>query len=98
MCPLNLKGILVRPEHKSMEHNFMLNSKACVTIFPPGYRHLNFPFVQRKTASVNTSTSTRTMVKKVVDSRVHTLIKNCVQTKHRSFFVVVGDKGKDQVI
>lgn len=37
------------------------------------------------------------MVKKVVDSRVHTLIKNCVQTKHRSFFVVVGDKGKDQV-
>ncbi|KAG1138727.1 hypothetical protein G6F37_010292 [Rhizopus arrhizus] len=38
------------------------------------------------------------MVKKVVDSRVHTLIKNCVQTKHRSFFVVVGDKGKDQVV
>ncbi|KAI8343110.1 GNAT acetyltransferase 2-domain-containing protein [Chlamydoabsidia padenii] len=38
------------------------------------------------------------MVKKVVDSRVHTLIKNCVQTKHRSFFVVVGDKGKDQIV
>ncbi|KAI8149132.1 GNAT acetyltransferase 2-domain-containing protein [Fennellomyces sp. T-0311] len=38
------------------------------------------------------------MVKKVVDSRVHTLIKNCVQTKHRSFFVVVGDKGKEQVV
>ncbi|KAI9320989.1 GNAT acetyltransferase 2-domain-containing protein [Dichotomocladium elegans] len=38
------------------------------------------------------------MVKKVVDSRVHTLIKNCVQTKHRSFFVIVGDKGKDQVV
>ncbi|KAI7866670.1 GNAT acetyltransferase 2-domain-containing protein [Spinellus fusiger] len=38
------------------------------------------------------------MVKKQVDSRVHTLIKNCVQTKHRSFFVVVGDKGKDQIV
>lgn len=43
------------------------------------------------------SVCTAYMVKKVVDSRVHTLIKNCVQTKHRSFFVVVGDKGKDQV-
>ncbi|KAI9258275.1 GNAT acetyltransferase 2-domain-containing protein [Sporodiniella umbellata] len=38
------------------------------------------------------------MVKKAVDSRVHTLIKNCVQTKHRSFFVVVGDRGKDQIV
>ncbi|KAI8086330.1 GNAT acetyltransferase 2-domain-containing protein [Halteromyces radiatus] len=38
------------------------------------------------------------MVKKVVDSRVHTLIKNCVQTKHRSFFVIVGDKGRDQIV
>ncbi|KAG2225263.1 hypothetical protein INT45_001487 [Circinella minor] len=38
------------------------------------------------------------MVRKVVDSRIRTLIKNCVQTKHRSFFVVVGDKGKEQVV
>ncbi|KAK9768623.1 N-acetyltransferase 10 [Basidiobolus ranarum] len=38
------------------------------------------------------------MVKKVVDSRINTLIKNGVQTKHRSFFVVVGDKGKDQIV
>ncbi|KAF9425866.1 hypothetical protein BGZ94_007153 [Podila epigama] len=38
------------------------------------------------------------MVKKVIDSRIHTLIKNNVQTKHRSFFVIVGDKGKDQVV
>ncbi|ORX99520.1 DUF699-domain-containing protein [Basidiobolus meristosporus CBS 931.73] len=38
------------------------------------------------------------MVKKVVDSRINTLIKNGVQNKHRSFFVVVGDKGKDQVV
>ncbi|KAG0347176.1 hypothetical protein BG004_008274 [Podila humilis] len=38
------------------------------------------------------------MVKKVIDSRIHTLIKNNVQNKHRSFFVIVGDKGKDQVV
>ncbi|KAF7726220.1 killer toxin resistant protein [Apophysomyces ossiformis] len=38
------------------------------------------------------------MVKKAVDSRVHTLIKNCVQTKHRSFFVIVGDRGRDQIV
>ncbi|CAG8782843.1 35520_t:CDS:2, partial [Racocetra persica] len=38
------------------------------------------------------------MVKKVVDSRIPTLIKNGVQNKHRSFFVIVGDKGKDQVV
>jgi hypothetical protein len=37
------------------------------------------------------------MVKKVIDSRIHTLVKNGVQNKHRSFFVIVGDKGKDQV-
>ncbi|RIB09076.1 helicase-domain-containing protein [Gigaspora rosea] len=38
------------------------------------------------------------MVKKVVDSRIPTLIRNGVQNKHRSFFVIVGDKGKDQVV
>ena len=38
------------------------------------------------------------MVKKQIDSRIHTLIKNGVQSKHRTFFVLVGDKGKDQVV
>ena len=37
------------------------------------------------------------MVKKVVDSRINTLIKNGVQDNRRSFFVIVGDKGNDQV-
>jgi N-acetyltransferase 10 len=37
------------------------------------------------------------MVKKVVDSRVNTLVKNGIQNKHRTFFVIVGDKGKEQV-
>ncbi|KAG0257944.1 hypothetical protein DFQ27_004881 [Actinomortierella ambigua] len=38
------------------------------------------------------------MVKKAIDSRIHTLIKNGVQSKHRTFFVIVGDKGRDQVV
>ena len=38
------------------------------------------------------------MVKKKVDSRVRTLIENGVALQHRSFFVLVGDKGRDQVV
>ncbi|KAJ1914057.1 N-acetyltransferase 10 [Mycoemilia scoparia] len=38
------------------------------------------------------------MVKKVVDSRINTLIKNGVQDNRRSFFVIVGDKGNDQIV
>ncbi|EFA83474.1 putative N-acetyltransferase [Heterostelium album PN500] len=37
------------------------------------------------------------MVKKKIDNRIRTLIENAVATNHRSFFVVVGDNGKDQV-
>jgi N-acetyltransferase 10 len=36
--------------------------------------------------------------KKKLDSRIHTLIQNGVKTGHRSFFVVVGDRGKDQIV
>lgn len=36
-------------------------------------------------------------VKKQVDSRIRTLIENGVYNRHRSFFVIVGDHGKDQV-
>ncbi|XP_031549437.1 RNA cytidine acetyltransferase-like [Actinia tenebrosa] len=38
------------------------------------------------------------MVLKKVDNRIRVLIENGVQTRHRSLFVVVGDKGKDQVV
>ncbi|CAE7872352.1 NAT10, partial [Symbiodinium sp. KB8] len=38
------------------------------------------------------------MPKKKVDSRVRTLIENCVKTRQRSLFVVVGDRGKYQVV
>ena len=37
-------------------------------------------------------------VKKKVDSRVRTLIENGVKANHRTFFVVVGDRGKDQIM
>lgn len=38
------------------------------------------------------------MPKKKVDPRVRTLIENGVQSRTRSFFVLVGDRGKDQVV
>ncbi|RHZ58217.1 hypothetical protein Glove_375g29 [Diversispora epigaea] len=38
------------------------------------------------------------MVKKAIDSRIPTSIKNGVQNKHRTFFIIVGDKGRDQVV
>lgn len=38
------------------------------------------------------------MVKKAIDARIPALIKNGVQEKKRSIFVVVGDKGRDQIV
>ena len=37
------------------------------------------------------------MVRKKIDNRIRVLIENNVKTRMRSFFVVVGDKAKDQV-
>lgn len=37
------------------------------------------------------------MPRKKVDARVRILIENAIKSKTRSFFVVVGDRGKDQV-
>jgi len=38
------------------------------------------------------------MPRKKVDNRVRVLIENGVKTRTRSFFVLVGDRGKDQVV
>jgi N-acetyltransferase 10 len=38
------------------------------------------------------------MPKKKVDERIRTLIENGVKTRNRSFFVIVGDRGKDQAV
>lgn len=38
------------------------------------------------------------MVKKKVDSRVRVLLENCIKENFRSFVVLVGDHGKDQVV
>jgi N-acetyltransferase 10 len=37
------------------------------------------------------------MVRKKVDDRIRTAIQNGVKTKTRTFLVIVGDRGKDQV-
>lgn len=37
-------------------------------------------------------------MRKKVDGRVRTLVENCMKTRHRSMFVIVGDNGRDQVV
>eukprot|EP00958_Prasinococcus_capsulatus_P017296 scaffold1945_cov395-Prasinococcus_capsulatus_cf.AAC.1 len=37
-------------------------------------------------------------MRKKVDARVRALIENGVRNRHRSIFVVVGDKGREQVV
>lgn len=39
-----------------------------------------------------------TMVKKKIDNRIRVMIENGVKLGHRTMFVIVGDKGRDQVI
>jgi N-acetyltransferase 10 len=38
------------------------------------------------------------MPKKALDSRIPTLIRNTVQSHERSIFIIVGDRGRDQVV
>lgn len=38
------------------------------------------------------------MVRKKVDNRVRTLIENGVKSNQRSFFVMIGDRGRDQIV
>lgn len=38
------------------------------------------------------------MVRKKVDARIRTMIENCVKLQHRGMVVIVGDKGRDQVV
>ena len=44
-----------------------------------------------------TSTDAK-MVRKKIDNRIRTLVENGVQQHHRTFFVLVGDRGRDQVV
>ena len=37
-------------------------------------------------------------MRKKVDSRIRTLVENCHKLGQRSMFVIVGDKGRDQVV
>ena len=38
------------------------------------------------------------MARKKIDNRLRVLIENGVATSHRSMFVIVGDKAKDQIV
>lgn len=38
------------------------------------------------------------MVRKKIDNRIRVLIENGVKLGHRTLFIVVGDKGRDQVL
>lgn len=46
----------------------------------------------------NKSLSFDIMPKKKVDSRVRTLMEQGIKHRHRSLFVIVGDRGRDQVV
>jgi hypothetical protein len=36
-------------------------------------------------------------MRKKVDSRIRTLVENCAKLRQRGMFVIIGDKGRDQV-
>lgn len=36
-------------------------------------------------------------MRKKVDDRIRTMIENGVKARHRSMFVIIGDKSRDQV-
>lgn len=38
------------------------------------------------------------MVKKKIDNRIRVMIENGVKLNHRSMFIIIGDKARDQVI
>ncbi|KAL7089897.1 hypothetical protein ACP275_12G005400 [Erythranthe tilingii] len=37
-------------------------------------------------------------MRKKVDERIRTLIENGVKARHRSIFVIIGDKSRDQIV
>ncbi|MBW0471210.1 hypothetical protein O181_010925 [Austropuccinia psidii MF-1] len=57
-------------------------------------KYSNFPSKKIKMDPSSKPPPTR----KKLDSRIQTLIKNSIKTNHRSFFIVLGDQAKDQVV
>ncbi|PHJ23840.1 atpase protein [Cystoisospora suis] len=37
-------------------------------------------------------------MRKRVDARVKVLVENCIELRHRAFFVIIGDRGSEQVV
>lgn len=48
--------------------------------------------------SSSRSVARRNAMRKKIDSRIRVLAENCVKTGERCMFVIVGDKGRDQVV
>ena len=48
--------------------------------------------------SHNNHNNNNNKVRKKIDSRIRTLVENCVKTRHRSFFVIVGDDAREQIV
>lgn len=47
---------------------------------------------------INAEYIKKKMVRRKIDNRIRTIIENGVTEGHRTMFVVVGDKGRDQVL
>ena len=54
-------------------------------------------FTRKFTEESQTVKISEKMVRKKIDNRIRLMIENGIKLGHRSLFVIVGDKGKDQV-
>jgi hypothetical protein len=79
------------PDHVdlSVDPNFLLIRNSNNSFTARGNRRRRYQYLRGKELR---------MPKKALDSRIPTLIRNTVQTRHRSFFIIVGDKARDQVV
>lgn len=63
-------------------------------------KHNFFPPTQgiNNKQDTDMSNQNNNKVRKKIDSRIRTLVENSVKTRHRSFFVIVGDDSKEQIV
>ena len=54
-------------------------------------RKLLIKYPKHKTKLLN-------LMKKNIDLKIKTLIENAIKTRHRTFFIIIGNKGHEQVI
>lgn len=71
--------------------NITSNLFTCSLAVPTTFRLIH------KLTVIGISSNSRKMVKKKIDNRIRVMIENGVKLGHRSMFIIVGDKGRDQV-